>query len=104
MCKTRPGIPLHAQRTGCGHHLPLPFLITYADAIDAGDGWIMFQRKDDPAKQFIVTDEATSLPADLPLQQFIYASKEISAAKDHRAICDPEIEKFRIEFGGTISG
>lgn len=102
--KHGPEIPLHAQRTGCGHHLPLPFLITYADAIDAGDGWIMFQRKDDPAKQFIVTDEATSLPADLPLQQFIYASKEISAAKDHRAICDPEIEKFRIEFGAKIDG
>ena len=102
--KHGPEIPLHAQRTGCGHHLPLPFLITYADAIDAGDGWIMFQRKDDPAKQFIVTDEATSLPADLPLQQFIYASKEISAAKDHRAICDPEIEKFRIEFGASIAG
>ena len=101
--KHGPEIPLHAQRTGCGHHLPLPFLITYADAIDAGDGWIMFRRKDDQAKQFIVTDEATSLPADLPLQQFIYASKEISAAKDHRAICDPEIEKFRIEFCGKIA-
>lgn len=102
--KHGPEIPLHAQRAGCGHHLPLPFLITYADAIDAGDGWIMFQRKDDPAKQFIVTDEATPLPADLPLQQFIYASKEISAAKDHRAICDQGIEEFRIQFGGTISG
>ena len=102
--KHGPEIPVHAQRTGCGHHLPLPFLITYAEAIDAGDGWIMFQRKDDPAKQFIVTDEATPLPADLPLQQFIYASKEISAAKDHRAICDPEIEKFRIEFNGVVNG
>lgn len=64
----------------------------------------MFQRKDNPAKQFIVTDEATPLPADLPLQQFIYASKEISAAKDHRAICDQGIEEFRIKFGGTIAG
>lgn len=102
--KHGPEIPVHAQRAGCGHHLPLPFLITYADAIDAGDGWIMFQRKDDPAKQFIVTDEATPLPADLPLQQFIYASKEISAAKDHRAICDQGIEEFRTTFGGTIAG
>ena len=102
--KHGPEIPVHAQRAGCGHHLPLPFLISYADAIDAGDGWIMFQRKDNPAKQFIVTDEATPLPADLPLQQFIYASKEISAAKDHRAICDQGIEEFRIQFGGTIAG
>jgi hypothetical protein len=102
--KHGPEIPVHAQRTGCTSHLPLPFLITYATAIDAGDGWIMFQRKDNPAKQFIVTDEATALPADLPLQQYIYASKEISAAKDHRAICDPEIEKFRTEFGASIAG
>ncbi|MEG1678644.1 MAG: hypothetical protein RR326_01005 [Stenotrophomonas sp.] len=102
--KHGPEIPVPAQRTGCGNHLPLPFLITYAEAIDAGDGWIMFQRKDAPAQQFIVTAEATVLPADLPLHQFIYASKEISAAKDHRAICDPDIEKFRIEFGGMISG
>ena len=97
-------IPVHAQRAGCVNHLPLPSLLTYAEPLDAGDGWIMFQRKDDPAKQFIVTDESTALPADLPLQQYIYASKEISAAKDHRAICDPEIEKFRIEFNGTIAG
>lgn len=102
--KHGPEIPVHAQRAGCGHHLPLPFLVTYASAIDAGDGWIMFQRKDNPAKQFIVTDEATPLPADLPLQQFIYASKEISAAKDHRAICDPGIEEFRTTFGGMIAG
>lgn len=102
--KHGPEIPVHAQRAGCGHHLPLPFLVTYATAIDAGDGWIMFQRKDNPAKQFIVTDEATPLPADLPLQQFIYASKEISAAKDHRAICDPGIEEFRTTFGGMIAG
>jgi hypothetical protein len=101
--KHGPEIPVHAQRAGCGNHLPLPFLLTYAEPLDAGDGWILFKRKDKDA-QFIVTDGVTKLPADLPLHQFIYSSKEISAAKDHRAICDPEIEKFRIEFNGTIAG
>lgn len=96
-------IPVNFQRTGCDDHLPLPFLINYADAVDAGEDWILFQRKDDPSKRFIVASKATRLLNDLPLQQYIYTSQEISSVNDHRVICDPDIEKLRTEFDGLIS-
>ena len=95
--KHGPEIPIHAQRTGCGNHLPLPYLLTYAYPVDAGDGWVMFERKDTQAR-FIVKDEATPLPGPLPLEKFIYSSQEISAAQDHRIICDPVVEDLKTQF------
>lgn len=95
--KHGPEIPVQTQRTGCGNHLPLPFLLTYAYPVDAGDGWIMFERKDNKA-QFIVKDDATPLPGPLPLERFIYSSQEISAAKDHRIICDPMVEEMKTQY------
>lgn len=100
--KHGPEIPVHAQRTGCGDHLPLPFLLTYADAIDAGEGWIEFKRNDNGAT-FVVAAHGVTPPGELVTMPR-YASHEISAAADHKAICDPEIEKFRTGFGGVIVG
>lgn len=98
-------IPIEIQRAGCNNHLPLPFLITYADTLDAGPDWILFQRKDNGRKFVVVT--ATGMPP-LSLKSehdpVMYHSYEISAAKDHRAICDPEIEKLRQEFDGKVVG
>lgn len=93
-------IPVEAQRTGCGQHLPLPFLLTYADAVDAGDGWVEFKRKDSGAEFVVATPGSTHPYPHFP----IYSSHEISAATDHRAICDPEVEKYRTQFGGVIAG
>lgn len=93
-------IPIEVQRTGCDSHLPLPFLLTYAEPIDAGDGWILFQRKDNNA-QFYVTDSSPPSP---PTNTPVYTSKEISAAKDHRSICDPGVEELKTMFSGTIVG
>ena len=95
-------IPIHIQRKGCENHLPLPFLLTYAEAIDAGEGWILFERKDQPERQFIVTDMRSTLPGDLPLQQNIYSSAEISAAQDHRLIGHPAVEQVRAQHGAKI--
>lgn len=93
-------IPVQIQRAACPNHLPLPFLLTYAEAIDAGEGWIEFKRKDN-GKEFVVLANGNSHP----YPQFpIYTTKEISAAKDHRAICDDEVEKMRQQFGGTLVG
>jgi hypothetical protein len=100
--KHGPEIPVHAQRTGCGDHLPLPFLLTYAEPIDAGDGWIEFKRNDNGAT-FVVAAQGVTPPGELVTMPR-YASHEISAAADHKAICDPEIEKFRTGFGGVIVG
>jgi len=97
--ETKVEIPMQIQRKGCPGHLPLPFLVTYADPIDAGDGWIRFQRKDTGA-QFVVADNFCTPPSDVP----VYTSHEISAAKDHRAIADPEIEQVRQQYQGRIVG
>lgn len=97
--ETKVDIPVDIQRKGCPGHLPLPFLVTYADPIDAGDGWIRFQRKDTGA-QFIVADNFCTPPSDAPA----YTSHEISAANDYRAIADPEIEEVRQQYQGRIVG
>jgi len=98
--KHGPEIPVHAQRTGCSNHLPLPFLLTYADAVDAGDGWIEFKRKDN-GLQFFVVEPGVIPPGPVVIT---YSTHEISAAANHRAICDPEVEKYRTEFQGSIVG
>ncbi len=100
--KHGPEIPGDAQREGCADHLPLPFLLTYAEPLDAGDGWIEFRRKD---KQdiFVVAAKGVSPPAEL-ITAPCYSSQEISDAKDHRSICDPEVEKYRTLHGGLIVG
>lgn len=94
-------IPVQHQRTGCPQHLPLPFLLTYADPVDAGTGWIEFKRKD-TGLEFVVAAPGTTHPyPHFP----IYSTQEISAAHDHKAIANPEIEKFRTQFpGSTITG
>jgi hypothetical protein len=98
-----PEIPLEVQRVGCQAHLPLPFLVTYAEAIDSGDQWILFKRKDN-GDEFVVAAEDVMPPADLLVTTPIYRSREIAAAADHRAICNKEVESFRAKFGATVTG
>lgn len=92
-------IPVEVQRQGCGQHLPLPFLVTYADAIDAGEGWIEFARKDN-GQHFVVAVPGASHPPGLP----VYTTHEISAAHDYRAIGDADLEKLRATFDAKIVG
>ena len=94
-----PDIPLEVQRTGCNEHLPLPFLLTYAEPIDAGNGWIVFQRKDNQ-RRFAVATPGSAFSAEFP----IYSSMEVTAAQDHKAIGDPDIERLRQDFNGRITG
>ena len=97
-CAKRPdldGLSIERQRAGCEEHLPLPSLINFADAIDAGDGWIKFQRKDNGI-EFIVGFLDTELPT--------YTSMELSAATDHNAIGDADIDRIRKHFNATIAG
>lgn len=90
-------IPVEHQRTGCAQHLPLPFLLTYADAIDAGDGWIEFKRKDNGLEFVVAVGGVTH-----PYPMFpIYSTHEVSAAKDHRVIANPEFENLRSQFPGS---
>lgn len=94
-------IPIHVQRTGCPEHLPLPFLLTYAEPVDAGEGWIEFRRKDNGSAFAVAAKNVTHPHPDIPT----YTTHEVSAAADHKAICNPEIEQFRTQFpGSTITG
>jgi len=85
--KHGPEIPIETQRQGCANHLPLPWLVTFANPIDAGEGWILFVRNDDQSKEFVVTDDHQHLPGDLPARQHLYTSRELSAVLNHRDIC-----------------
>lgn len=87
-------LTVEVQRTGCAEHLPLPFLLTYAEPIDSGDGWIQFKRTDNEREFIVGKHKHKTIP--------IYSSKEIADAKDHRSICDPMVEKLRTEFDGSI--
>lgn len=93
-------IPIQLQRTGCQYHLPLPYLLTYADAIDAGDGWIMFARKDNGTR-FVVADAPNTPTADAQTDVPVYTTHEISAARDHRMIGSPDVEQIRSAFPGA---
>ncbi len=93
-------IPIHVQRVGCPTHLPLPFLLTYADAIDAGDGWIEFKRHDNGLVFVVAASGVTHPYPDFP----VFTTQEISAAKDHRCIGEPGIEALRKQFDGKIVG
>lgn len=92
-------IPIEIQRAGCPQHLPLPFLLTYAVAVDAGQTWVRYRRKDN-GREFIVGSHVDVVDTEIPA----YTSNEISAARDHQIIGDPDVEKFRTEFGATIVG
>lgn len=97
--KHGPDVPPKYQRAGCGDHLPLPFLITFAQATDAGDGWIEFKRNDNDITFRVYTEGAAPAQGVVPS----YTSAEISAAADHRAIGDPGIEALRNQFNAKLT-
>lgn len=98
--KHGPDIPVEFQRKGCSDHLPLPFLLTYAEPVDSGEGWIGFVRKDNGDQFIVAVPDISTLHTSNPT----YTTHEISAAKDYRVICDQDVEKFRTTFDASISG
>lgn len=96
-------IEVKIQRAGCNNHLPLPFLVTYAEPVDAGDGWIQFKRKDNGA-EFMVCDKASLPPIDAETALPVLTTHELAAAHDHRAIANPEAEQIKAAFPGARIG
>lgn len=89
--------PTHDQQlTGCMAHLPIPPLLQYATAEDAGDEWILF-RHNETKQQFVVGQVAPAELVDLPL----YTSDQIADAPG-AAITDPFVDLLRAEFGATV--
>ncbi len=96
-------IEVKVQRVGCDNHLPLPFLVTYAEAMDAGEGWIQFKRKDNGA-EFVVADAVTLPPVDAETALPVLTTHELAAAADYRAIANPEVEQIKAAFPGARIG
>lgn len=89
--------PTHDQQlTGCMAHLPLPPLLQYADAEDAGEDWILFRHKK-TTRQFVVGTVAPAALIDLPL----YTSDDIANAPG-AAITDPQVDGLMATFDATL--
>jgi hypothetical protein len=91
-------IPVEVQRAGCAEHLPLPFLVTWAEPVDAGEDWIVFARKGD-GRQFVVRTETSTASGDL-----VITSAELSAAQGPEVWDDTGIAELRQAFGGRVVG
>lgn len=89
--------PTHDQQlTGCLAHLPIPPLLQYATAEDAGEEWILF-RHNRTNRRFLVGTAAPSDLFDLPL----YSSEEISAAPG-AAITNDDIDNLKSAFNAKL--
>jgi len=90
-------IPEDKQRKGCENHLHIPKLVPFAEPVEAGDDWILFQMKD--GRRFVASG-TTSFPAkDVPH----YSSEELTKV-DPAAIGDPAIEAARTILEGEVVG
>lgn len=85
--KTKKVINEETQRTGCDFHLFRPSLVGYAEPIDAGDEWILYQ-----------SDAGTFKNGQHG--EYSYTSKEIRSAEI--LPLEKEAEKIRISFGGEV--
>lgn len=86
----RDDLPLDLQRSGCEDHLYLPFLINYAEVVEAGQsGWILYRHHN--GRHFVVVSATAMPPADFMTEYdapAMYHSADLAAAHDHRIIGD----------------
>lgn len=102
--KHKSHIPIIVQRTGCGEHLPLPFLISFAETIDAGQDWILFRDKRNET-YFAVVAESVMPPADI-IEQYhpqVYRSSELMPSFSG-LVEDEKLQEIREKFDGRIVG
>ena len=79
------------QRAGCSHHLMRPQLVPYAEAVDAGDGWVKYRH--DGGEFYNSIDRGDRC----------YNSQEMRSASQ-RLPLDPEAEAIRLKFDGEVKG
>lgn len=102
--KHKSHIPIAVQRAGCGEHLPLPFLLSFAESIDAGNDWILFRDKPSE-KYFTVVSESALPPADV-IEQYhplVFRSSELLPSFAG-LIGDAKFQEIRATFGGRVTG
>jgi len=91
-------LPEENQRRGCLSHLMIPELVPFAKAVEAGDDWIKFERRDNGKPFYVVGD--TGFPGD---DSPHYSSRDLSAA-DPASVCDEKVEIVRVVMGGGDEG
>jgi hypothetical protein len=94
-------ITIQIQRVGCSSMLPLPFLLTYAVAVDGDESRIAFVRRDTGDPFAVVTEDRRKQDGHV---KYHYTPREIAAAKDYRAIANEDVESLRGAFEGRIAG
>lgn len=91
-------LSLQAQERACGDHLYIPPLIPYAEPIDGGDDWVLYQiRKKD--QRFVNVAESAFPGLDVPH----YGSRELKAVPPD-AIGNDVVEGARETFGSITDG
>lgn len=82
-------IPEEKQRVGCRNHLHIPDLVPFAEPIDSGEDWAMYQRKSD-GLHFVEAGESGFPAHDVPH----YSSRELRSVAP-ASIGDPAVESAR---------
>lgn len=89
--KLRSTLSEDSQRLGCPHHRVIPILLEkWAEPVDAVDDAVVYRNK------------LTGHEFKNGLRPEGYASGELAACKDKRAIGAPELKAFRDEFDGRV--
>jgi hypothetical protein len=92
-------IPLEEQRLGCRSHLFIPPLITYAEPMDAGDGWIKYKHRDGLVFANVSEDVAKdTVPEDVAAGYF---SDELVVTVP-QIVGDSLTASIKQEFGGRV--
>lgn len=96
-------IPFETQITGCDQHLFIPPLITFANPIDSGDGFVLYQVKGSETKFANVAKDADREKVHEHFDTEViacYTSDELHvASKD--AIVDPNVASLKIAFASS---
>lgn len=82
------------QRNGCGSHLMLPSLVTYADVMHGNQEWIMYKDKDSGIVFANVTNKAKDVPAEVVIK---LTSQELTAAS-RKDLAEPRVQEVKAVF------
>lgn len=94
-------LSVEEQRVGCRSHLVLPPLVPYAEAIDAGEGFIKYEHKDSKLIFANCTEDADRGEENMGTDILAcFTSAELAVAI-RKVVADKEFAAFKNEFPGS---
>lgn len=92
------------QRHGCRSHLFIPNLVSFAEPIDTGNGWVAYQDKKTKVVFANVTEDCDRGEDNMPSTSIIacYTSKELQNASSE-IISDNLVNELKFEFGANLT-